>query len=118
MEHPDGNWLIDSPRFVEHLARRFAEEGGIRYIFLTHRDDVADAASYAERFSAERIIHRLELAAQPDAERVIDGLEPVELAPDFLAIPTPGHTRGHCALLHANFSFRAITSGGAAIAAG
>ena len=99
LEHPAGNWLIDSPRFVEHLARRFAEKGGIRYIFLTHRDDVADAAKYARRFGATRIIHRLELASQPDAERVIEGFEPVALAPGFLAIPTPGHTRGHCALL-------------------
>jgi glyoxylase-like metal-dependent hydrolase (beta-lactamase superfamily II) len=94
-----GNWLIDSPRFVEHLARRFEEEGGIRRIFLTHRDDVADAERWAERFGAERIIHRLELASQPEAERVIDGFEPVELAPGYLAIPTPGHTRGHMVLL-------------------
>jgi len=101
LEHPDGNWLIDAPRYVEHLVRRFAERGGIRYIFLTHRDDVADARKYAKRFGAERIIHRLELSAQPDAERVVDGTSPVELAPGFLAIPTPGHTRGHCVLLAA-----------------
>ena len=105
VEHPDGNWLIDSPRFVEHLARRFAEKGGLRYIFLTHRDDVADADKYAERFGSTRIIHRHELASQPDAERVLEGFEPVELAPGFLAIPTPGHTRGHCALLHREFLF-------------
>jgi glyoxylase-like metal-dependent hydrolase (beta-lactamase superfamily II)/ferredoxin len=105
VEHPAGNWLIDSPRFVEPLARRFAAMGGIRYIFLTHRDDVADAAKYAARFGAERIIHRLELSAQPGAERVNDGNAPVELAPGFLAIPTPGHTRGHCALLHRKFLF-------------
>ena len=100
VEHPSGNWLVDSPRFVEHLARRFAERGGVRYIFLTHRDDVADAARYAERFGATRIIHRLELASQPDAERVLDGFDPIELAPGFVAIPTPGHTRGHCVLLY------------------
>jgi glyoxylase-like metal-dependent hydrolase (beta-lactamase superfamily II)/ferredoxin len=100
VEHPDGNWLIDSPRFVERLARRFAERGGIRRIFLTHRDDVADAEKYAARFGAERIIHRLEQSAQPDAERVMEGFEPMELAPGFVAIPTPGHTRGHCALLY------------------
>jgi glyoxylase-like metal-dependent hydrolase (beta-lactamase superfamily II)/ferredoxin len=102
VEHPAGNWLIDSPRFVESLARRFAERGGIRYIFLTHRDDVADAAKWATRFSAIRIIHRLELAAQPGAERVLEGYRPVPLADDFLAIPTPGHTRGHVALLYRN----------------
>jgi glyoxylase-like metal-dependent hydrolase (beta-lactamase superfamily II)/ferredoxin len=100
VRHPEGNWLIDSPRFVEHLARRFEQMGGIRYIFLTHRDDVADAARYAERFHSERIIHRLELAAQPDAERVLEGRDPVPLAPGFLAIPTPGHTRGHVMLLY------------------
>jgi len=100
VEHAAGNWLVDSPRFVERLARRLEERGGIRYIFLTHRDDVADAALYARRLGATRVIHRLELAAQPEAERVIDGLGPVELAPGFLAIPTPGHTRGHCALLY------------------
>ena len=89
-----------SSYFVEHLAARFAARGGIRYIFLTHRDDVADAARYAERFGATRIIHRWELGAQPDAERVLEGANPVELAPGFLAIPTPGHTRGHCCLLY------------------
>ena len=100
VEHPAGNWLIDSPRYVESLARRFAERGGIRSIFLTHRDDVADAAKWAARFEASRIIHRLELASQPGAEQVIEGFEPVELAAGFLAIPTPGHTRGHCVLLY------------------
>jgi glyoxylase-like metal-dependent hydrolase (beta-lactamase superfamily II)/ferredoxin len=102
MQHPGGNWLVDSPRYVEHLARRFDKMGGLRYIFLTHRDDVADAERYAARFGATRIIHRLELAAQPGAERVIDGEEAQELAPGFLAIPTPGHTRGHVALLYDN----------------
>ena len=88
------HWWVDEPP---------GSLRGVRYLFLTHRDDVADAAKYAERFGAERIIHRLELSAQPDAERAIDGFRPVELAPEFLAIPTPGHTRGHCALLYRKF---------------
>ena len=98
--HPDGNWLVDSPRWTERLARRFEELGGIRHVFLTHRDDVAAAGQYARRFGARRIIHRFELDAQPDAETVLDGRAPVPLAPDFLAIPTPGHTRGHTVLLY------------------
>jgi glyoxylase-like metal-dependent hydrolase (beta-lactamase superfamily II)/ferredoxin len=108
IRHPAGNWLIDSPKFLPYLVGRFAEWGGIRHIFLTHQDDVADAARYAERFGSERIIHRLELSAQPDAEVVLDGFEPRELAPDFLVIPTPGHTAGHCALL---FSQRFLFTG-------
>jgi glyoxylase-like metal-dependent hydrolase (beta-lactamase superfamily II)/ferredoxin len=102
VRHADGNWLVDSPRYAEHLVRRIAAMGGIRRIFLTHRDDVADAAKYAQHFGAERVIHRLELSAQPGAERVLDGFAPLALGADFLAIPTPGHTRGHCALLYAD----------------
>ena len=102
VEHPAGNWLIDSPRFIEPLARRITQRGGIRYLFLTHRDDVADAEKWAARFRATRIIHRLELASQPGAERVLDGFAPLPVGADFLAIPTPGHTRGHCALLYAD----------------
>jgi glyoxylase-like metal-dependent hydrolase (beta-lactamase superfamily II) len=71
-------------------------------IFLTHRDDVADAEKYAAHFGAKRVIHRAELDSQPNAERVIDGYEPIALTGDLLAIPTPGHTAGHCCLLFAN----------------
>src|SRR5262249_9253412 len=61
--------------------------------------DVADAKLYAERFGSKGITHRADLHSQPDAEVVIDGEPPVRLAADFLAIPTPGHTEGHCVLL-------------------
>lgn len=99
VRHPEGNWLIDSPKYLPRLVRRFEALGGIDHIFLTHRDDVADAERYAEHFSCERIIHRLELRSQPGAERVLDGEGPWQLAPEFVAIGTPGHTAGHCALL-------------------
>jgi glyoxylase-like metal-dependent hydrolase (beta-lactamase superfamily II)/ferredoxin len=99
VRHPDGNWLIDSPKYLPRLLRRFEALGGIAHIFLTHSDDVADAGLYAERFGSKRVIHRAELWSQPGSEVVLDGDEPVALGPDFLAIPTPGHTEGHCVLL-------------------
>src|SRR5262245_31046946 len=102
VRHMDGNWLIDSPKFLPQLVRRFEELGGLAHIFLTHQDDVADADKYARHFGARRIIHRLELDAQPDAEQVIDGFGDQQLAPGFVSIPTPGHTAGHMALLFAN----------------
>src|SRR5262249_54438252 len=100
VRHPSGNWLIDSPKFLPYLVGRFEALGGLGHIFLTHSDDVAEAERYAARFGSRRGIHREELAAQPGAEVVLEGTEPVELAPDFLAIPTPGHTAGHCVLLY------------------
>lgn len=102
IEHPAGNWLIDSPRYIKHLVEAFEQRGGIASIFLTHKDDVADADQYAAHFGATRIIHCGDVEAMPDAERVIEGLDPVELAPGFLAIPVPGHTAGSMALLYHN----------------
>lgn len=99
IRHAGGNWLIDSPKFVTTLVRRLEALGGIAHIFLTHRDDVADANRYAAHFGSRRIIHRAELSSQPGAEEVLDGPGPWELAPGFLAIPTPGHTEGHYVLL-------------------
>jgi glyoxylase-like metal-dependent hydrolase (beta-lactamase superfamily II)/ferredoxin len=99
IKHPEGNWLIDAPKFVRPLVQPLEALGGIAHIFLTHRDDVADAERFAEHFRSRRIIHRDELSSQPGAEVVLDGAGPWELAPGFLVIPTPGHTKGHCVLL-------------------
>ena len=102
LHHPDGNWLIDSPKFVKPLVRQLEDLGGISRIFLTHRDDVADAEKFADHFGAERIIDRRELDSQPNAEIVLEGDDPTRLAEDFLVIPTPGHSEGHCCLLFAD----------------
>ena len=99
VQRSDGNWLVDSPKFLPQLVRQFASLGGISNIFLTHQDDVADADRYAAHFGSRRFIHRNELSSQPGAEVVLDGHEALELAPGFTAIPTPGHTSGHCVLL-------------------
>jgi len=100
IEHPHGNWLVDSPRFVPHLIKRFETLGGLRYIFLTHKDDVAESEEYARHFKAERIIHEADRIAAPTAEILLRGTSPVELVPGFKIIPVPGHTKGHCVLLY------------------
>lgn len=102
IRHPEGNWLVDSPRFVPHLVKKFESLGGISKIFLTHRDDVAEAAAFARHFKAERLIHIEERSAQPDAERFLEGYDPIPVGNDFLIIPTPGHTKGHSVLLYQN----------------
>ena len=100
IEHPDGNWLIDSPRYIKHLSEVFEQRGGITHIFLTHKDDVADADKYAAHFGAKRIIHHADADAVPTAERVIEGEERVWVGPEFQLIPVPGHTAGSMALLY------------------
>ncbi len=100
IRHPEGNWMVDSPRFMPFLAKKLEIMGGLRYIFLTHRDDVADASKYAERFGASRIIHERDRKALNTAEEILSGEGPINFGADFTVIPTPGHTAGHCVLLY------------------
>ena len=95
VQRSGGNVLVDSPRWSTALADRIAALGGVRWMFLTHRDDVADHARWRERFGCERVMHRAD--AVHGVEHVIDGI--FELAPDLVIVPVPGHTRGSCALV-------------------
>jgi glyoxylase-like metal-dependent hydrolase (beta-lactamase superfamily II)/ferredoxin len=100
---PQGNVLVDSPRASKPLLARLQALGGVRTMFLTHRDDVADHASFRRELGCERILHRADLSpGTQDIERPLDGDQPVALASDLLAIPVPGHTPGSTALLYAN----------------
>ncbi len=100
LRRPDGNILVDSPRFSRHLADRFAAWGGIRTLFLTHGDDVADHRLWREAFGCERVLHRDDVSGGTRAvERQITGEEPVELGRGALIVPVPGHTKGSCCLL-------------------
>jgi len=100
IENADGNWLVDSPKFLLHFAKKLEKLGGIKYIFLTHRDDVADADKYAEMFNAKRIIHEWDLDAQPQSEIVLKGEAATDISNLFKIIPVPGHTKGHAVLLY------------------
>ena len=100
VQHPDGNWLIDSPRYLKHLVEAFERMGGVASIFLTHEDDVADAAKFARHFGARRIIHREDAHAMPDAEDIINGPESRSYGKEFRIIPVPGHTAGSLCLLY------------------
>src|ERR1700748_362553 len=57
LQRQGGNVLVDSPRAAAPLLKRLEELGGVARMFLTHRDDVADHATFRERFGCERIIH-------------------------------------------------------------
>lgn len=101
IERPEGNVLVDSPRAAGPLLSALEARGGVATMFLTHRDDVADHAAFRKRFGCVRVLHEGDVTASTrDVERRIGGLEPVSLAEDLIAIPTPGHTRGHAVLLY------------------
>ena len=103
-----GNVLVDSPRFAAPLVRRIEQMGGVRLMFLSHRDDIADHARFAAHFRCPREMHRGDAAGALGIEHVVEGEAPVSLGVDLACIPTPGHTRGHQVLLYRN---RALFTG-------
>jgi glyoxylase-like metal-dependent hydrolase (beta-lactamase superfamily II)/ferredoxin len=91
---PAGNVLIDSPRYTEALVGPVEALGGIERVVLTHRDDVADAARWAERFGARTWIHADDRSVAPWADELFRGTDDVEVQAGLVAVPTPGHTKG------------------------
>ncbi|HSE30944.1 MAG TPA: MBL fold metallo-hydrolase [Pyrinomonadaceae bacterium] len=95
-----GNLLIDSPRFATQLIKRVEALGGVKRMLLTHRDDIADHELFRERFDCTRIMHAADGARRLGVEQVLEGQQPIKLDDDLIAIPTPGHTRGHVVYLY------------------
>ncbi len=101
IQRPAGNVLVDSPRFAPPLVKRLEALGGVRYLYLTHRDDVADHAKFQAHFGCDRILHTDDITASTqDVEIPIFGQNRFTLEPDLLIIPVPGHTQGHTVLLY------------------
>ena len=97
-----GNVLIDSPRFASQLVKRIEHLGGVKTMLLTHKDDIAAHELFRERFGVTRVMHKDDGAARLGVEQVIKGEQVIELGADLIAIPTPGHTRGHVVFLYRN----------------
>jgi glyoxylase-like metal-dependent hydrolase (beta-lactamase superfamily II)/ferredoxin len=95
---PEGNVLVDSPRYTAPLVHQLESLGGVKWMFLSHIDDVADHQKFRDRFGCSRIMH--EGDAHFGVERMIQGNDPVPIADDLVVIPTPGHTAGSQSLLH------------------
>lgn len=101
IQRPEGNVLVDSPRFTPPLVRQLEAMGGIRYLYLTHRDDVADHQQFHDHFNCERILHADDIGPNTrSVERPLTGADPYPLAADLLIIPVPGHSKGHTVLLY------------------
>uniref|UniRef100_A0A061R2Z9 Zn-dependent glyoxylase n=1 Tax=Tetraselmis sp. GSL018 TaxID=582737 RepID=A0A061R2Z9_9CHLO len=110
--------LVDVPRYSTGLKKsleRAFGPGKIRYMFLTHADDVADHDWWARNLGVRRVIHETEARDELAlSERSATGLESCEiqlsgagpwdpfqgeLGEGTQVMYAPGHSVGHC-LLH------------------
>jgi glyoxylase-like metal-dependent hydrolase (beta-lactamase superfamily II)/ferredoxin len=100
---PHGNILVDSPRYGSALVDRIEALGGVRWMFLTHRDDVADHRMFQTHFGCERILHRDDVTSGTrEVEIKLKGADPVAFDDEVLFIPVPGHTIGSTCMLYRN----------------
>jgi glyoxylase-like metal-dependent hydrolase (beta-lactamase superfamily II) len=90
-----GNLMIDSPRYTRALAETIDGIGGVKHVLLTHRDDVADADQWADRYGARVWIHHDDADAAPYATDITTGDQRVN--DGVASIHIPGHTKGHVA---------------------
>ncbi|CAL1414081.1 unnamed protein product [Linum trigynum] len=98
---PDGNIIVDSPRFTEKLARNIEALGGASYMFLTHMDDVADHEKWSKRLNCQRILHSGDVRVDTaDVEIKLEGNGPWSLGEDVELIHVPGHTEGSVCLFY------------------
>ena len=103
IQRSEGNILIDSPRFTPPLVKQLEAMGGVNYMYLTHRDDVADHAKFQKHFGCDRILHIDDITSDTQSVEIqLNGQTPYPLADDVTIIPVPGHSKGHTVLLYQN----------------
>ncbi|MEM7180387.1 MAG: MBL fold metallo-hydrolase [Spirochaetota bacterium] len=95
----DGNIMVDSPRFSKKLADKLHSLGGIKWLFLTHRDDVADHEKFREEFSCTRILCETDAKPSTNSIEILFNESNIpQLGEDIEIITVPGHTQGHSVL--------------------
>lgn len=103
IERPEGNILVDSPRFHPHLVKELESRGGVSLMVLTHQDDVADHQKFRDHFQLRRLIHKDELSSgTKNCEIIWKDSEDLCMDKDLRFILVPGHTRGHLTFLYQN----------------
>ncbi len=97
--HPEGSILIDVPVYSPETVRAIQTFGPLRYIFITHRDDIGPAAEFQNFFKARVILHRTEVRYYREGTVDLPFEGDFMLHPDIAIVHIPGHTPGSAALV-------------------
>ena len=90
IERPSGNGLIDSPRFHPMLVKELEKRGGVKWMILSHQDDVADHQKFHDHFGCERYIHADDVNKDTaNCEHILEGAGPFEQILCSRSLPLP-----------------------------
>jgi glyoxylase-like metal-dependent hydrolase (beta-lactamase superfamily II) len=93
------NFLVDVPEYIGENISFIEHTGPPEFVFLTHRDDVADAEMFREKFGARLIIHESERYAVNNPDVTFRETHKLD---DAIIIHTPGHSPGSSSLYYPN----------------
>jgi len=97
IKEDDFEFMVDVPEYVESNLSFIEQNGAPRFIFLTHRDDVADAERFKEQFGSELIVHESEKYVVRNPDITFRNFYKTGGA---MIIHTPGHSPGSSTLFY------------------
>ncbi|MBE9181670.1 MBL fold metallo-hydrolase [Oculatella sp. LEGE 06141] len=94
-----GHILVDCPAWDDTTQRFLHEQGGVRWLFLTHRGAIAHAKAIQQAFDCEVVIQEQEAYLLPEV-KVTPFHRELQVSPHTEAVWTSGHTPGSACLYH------------------
>ena len=97
---PKYNLMVDTPAFTPRVLNAVRTVGGLRYLFLSHRDEIGEIADLHRATGGAVIMHRSEADLVPCGVDLVFDTD-FEVEPGVTVIHTPGHSPGSsCLLVH------------------
>jgi glyoxylase-like metal-dependent hydrolase (beta-lactamase superfamily II) len=97
----EGNILIDCPAFDQTTLDFLHSQGGVRYLFLTHRAAIGKTVEIQKTFNCEILIQEQEAYLLPEVSVTTFGRE-FTIHSTFQLIWTPGHSPGSSCLYYSH----------------
>lgn len=97
-----GNILVDCPGWTPTHEAFLQAQGGVRWLFLTHRGGIGKVADLQQALGCEVVIQEQEAYLLPDLTVTTFHRE-FTFSSTSLALWTPGHSPGSACLYHSQF---------------
>lgn len=94
----EANILIDCPAWDEDNQHFLATQGGVKWLFLTHRGAIGKTQALQKTFTCDVVIQEQEAYLLPEIPQVISFQHEINLSSTTKIFWTPGHSPGSSCL--------------------